>query len=97
MSVPRFSTEEQQVIERYAAYTSSDWMYRLGHLFYLAPSLLFAIMGFIHRDYVGLLVAYLTLLGYGVYSLRQSHHWARHLPSILRKYADGVRQPRGAR
>ena len=97
MSVPRFSAEEQQVIERYVADTSSGWMYRLGHLFYLAPSLLFAVIGFAHRDYVALLVAYLTLLGYGVYILRQSHHGARHLSSVLRKYADGVRKPKGTR
>ena len=97
MSVPRFSAEEQQVIERYGAYTSSEWMHSLRHSFYLAPSLLFAVMGFVYRDYVALLVAYLSLLGYGVYILRQSHRWARHLPCILRKYADGVRKPKGAR
>ena len=97
MSMPRFTAQEQQVIERYGAYTSSGWMHSLRHSFYLAPSLLFAVIGFVYRDYVALLVAYLTLLGYGVYILRQSHHWAQHLPSILHKYADGIRKPRGAR
>ncbi len=97
MSVPRFNAEEQQVIEYYAAYSSRGWMHSLRHSFYLAPSLLFAVIGFVYRDYVALLVAYLTLLGYGVYILRQSHHGARHLPSILRKYADGIRKPKGAR
>ena len=97
MSVPRFTAEEQHVMEHYDAYSSNGWVHSLGHLFYLAPSLLFAVIGFAHRDYVALLVAYLTLLGYGVYILRHSHHGARHLSSILRKYADGVRKPRGTR
>ena len=97
MSAPRFTAEEQHVIKFYGAYHSNGWAHSLGHFFYLAPSLLFAVIGFIHRDYVALLVAYLTLLGYGIYILRQSHHWARHLPSILRKYADGVPKPKGAR